>query len=136
MSKDLIQCYKLLIDNVFSRSKGVLGETFIIKMIKKAEKITSEDGLTLLKGIEFSQGELQLVMVNKNYGENEAAYTSEVISKKFNIILDLINKALTMLVGKESSVKILKDGLQDVKMNNAEIIEREKFETFIPKFIE
>ncbi|MHA1380473.1 MAG: hypothetical protein ACTSRG_19075 [Candidatus Helarchaeota archaeon] len=135
MSKDLIQCYKLFIDNIFNRSKGILGETFITKMMKKAEKLSLDDGLRLLKGIEFNQGEVQLVMVNKNYSENKASYTAEIISKKFNIIIELINKALTMLVGKDSSIKILKDSLQDVIVNNSELFEKEKFGTVIPQFI-
>ncbi|MHA1299049.1 MAG: hypothetical protein ACTSO9_06340 [Candidatus Helarchaeota archaeon] len=133
--KELIECYKLLIDSIFSRSTGVLGDKFITKMIKKAEKLASDDGLPLLKGIEYNQNELQLVMVFKNLSENESAYTAEVISKKFNIILELINKALTMLVGKESSIKIMQDGLQDVKLNNNELVEKVNFENNLPKFL-
>jgi len=133
--KELIECYKLLIDSIFSRSTGVLGDKFITKMIKKAEKLASDDGLPLLKGIEYNQNELQLVMVFKNLSENESAYTAEVISKKFNIILELINKALTMLVGKESSIKIMQDGLQDVKLNNNELFEKVNFENNLPKFL-
>ena len=53
MSKELIDAYKALLDNIFSRSKGVLGETFITKLIKKGEKIANDGGISLLNGIEY-----------------------------------------------------------------------------------
>ena len=123
--RDLIECYKLILDNIFSRGKGILGSKFISKHLKKAKKVTSDDGLTLLKGIEFSQGELQLMMVFKNFGENESAHTGKVISEKFNTIIELVNKALNLLLGKDKGLKILKDGTQDAKVKNAGLFEKE-----------
>lgn len=135
MSKNLINTYKILIDNIFVRSKGVLGEKFINKLIKKAEKITENGGKSLLKGIEYSQNEIKLELVLKNYSENENTYTSEIISDNFNKILELIDKALTMLVGKETSLKIFKDGLQDLKVKNT-IDNVGDLEKNLPKFLQ
>ncbi|MFX1449661.1 MAG: hypothetical protein ACFFCM_02390 [Promethearchaeota archaeon] len=135
MSKKLIESYKILIDNIFSRSKGILGNTFIIKLIKKAEKVTSNGERSLLKGIEYEKNELQLDSVYKNYNEKESTYTEEIIADNFNKILELINKALTMLVGSTSSLKILKDGLQDLKVNNKEIFETVNLEKKLPNFL-
>ncbi len=135
MSKKLIESYKILIDNIFSRSKGILGDTFIIKLIKKAEKVTSNGERSLLKGIEYNKNELQLDSVYKNFSEKEATYTEEIVANNFNKILELINKALTMLVGSDSSLKILKDGLQDLKVNNKEIYETVNLEKNLPNFL-
>jgi hypothetical protein len=134
MSKKLIESYKILIDNIFSRSKGILGDTFIVKLIKKAEKITSNGEFSLLKGIGYSKNELQLDLVYKNYNEKEATYTEEIVAGNFNKILELINKALTMLVGSDSSLKMLKDGLQDLKVNNKEIYETANLQNNLPNF--
>ncbi|MHA1378279.1 MAG: hypothetical protein ACTSRG_07840 [Candidatus Helarchaeota archaeon] len=135
MSRDLIKTYKILIDHIFLRSKGVLGDKFINKLIKKAEKVTENGGKSLLRGIEYNQNELKLELVLKNYGENESAYSEEVISSSFNKILELIDKALTMLIGKESSLKIFKDGLQDLKVNDNQTCYVADFEKNLPKFI-
>jgi len=135
MSKKLIESYKILLDNIFSRSKGILGNTFIIKLIKKAEKVTSNGERSLLKGIEYEKNELQLESVYKNYNEKESTYTEEIIADNFNKILELVNKALTMLVGSSSSLKILKDGLQDLKVNNKEIYETVNLEKKLPNFL-
>lgn len=135
MSKKLIESYKILIDNIFSRSKGILGNTFIIKLIKKAEKVTSNGELSLLKGIEYEKNELKIDSVYENYNEKETTYTEEIIANNFNKILELINKALTMLVGSTSSLKILKDGLQDLKVNNKEIFETVNLEKKLPNFL-
>lgn len=135
MSKKLIESYKILLDNIFSRSKGILGNTFIIKLIKKAEKVTSNGERSLLKGIEYEKNELQLDSVYKNYNEKESTYTEEIIADNFNKILELVNKALSMLVGSSSSLKILKDGLQDLKVNNKEIYETVNLEKKLPNFL-
>jgi len=135
LSRDLIKTYKILIDHIFLRSKGVLGDKFINKLIKKAEKVTENGGKSLLRGIEYNQNELKLELVLKNYGENESAYSEEVISSSFNKILELIDKALTMLIGKESSLKIFKDGLQDLKVNDNQTCYVADFEKNLPKFI-
>ncbi|MHA1298398.1 MAG: hypothetical protein ACTSO9_03040 [Candidatus Helarchaeota archaeon] len=135
MSKALIKTYKLLIDNIFTRSKGVLGEKFINKLMKKAEKVTQNGGKSLLKGIEYSQNELQLELVYKNYVDNENIFTKEIISENFNKILELLDKALTMLIGKAASQKIFKDGLQDLKINNNNAYNIGDFEKNLPKFL-
>ena len=133
MSKELIKAYKLLLDNIFSRCKEILGEKFILKLIRKAEKNTSNGEKSLLKGLDYSQNELQLDLAYKIYNENEAAYTEEIISNTFNTLMNLTDKALTMLVGKENSLKLIKDGVQDTKLNHKEIFESEKMEELLPK---
>ncbi|NVM01796.1 MAG: hypothetical protein HWN67_05650 [Candidatus Helarchaeota archaeon] len=135
MSKKLIESYKILIDNIFSRSKGILGDKFIVKLIKKAEKVTNNGEVSLLKGIGYSKNKLQLDLVYKNYSEKESTYTEKIVADCFNKILELINKALTMLVGSDSSLKILKDGLQDLIVNNKEIYETVNLEKNLPNFI-
>ena len=135
VSEEIIEFYKTLIDNVFSRCQTILSETFITKLIKKAEKVSSNGGPALLKGIEFSQNELQISMVLKNYQENEGTYTIEVISSNFNTILELIHKALSMLVGADQSQGIIKDAVKDVILKKKEIYESKNLGNYLPKFM-
>ena len=135
VSEEIIEFYKTLIDNVFSRCQTILSETFITKLIKKAEKVSSNGGPTLLKGIEFSKNELQISMVLKNYQENEGTYTIEVISSNFNTILELIHKALSMLVGADQSQGIIKDAVKDVILKKKEIYESKNLGNYLPKFM-
>ncbi len=131
MSKDLIQAYKFLLDNTLSRSQEILGKKFIIKLIKKAENITTKEGMSLLKGLEYSKKELQLDILYKNYNENEAGYTKEIIVDTFNTLIKLIDKALSMLVGKDNAVKIINDGVQDTKLNQKALFEKENIEEYL-----
>ncbi len=135
MSKDLIQAYKFLLDNTLSRSQEILGKKFIEKLIKKAEKITTKGGKSLLKGLDYSKKVLQLDLLNKNYDENEAGYTKEIIVETFNTLIKLIDKALSMLVGKEYAIKIINDGVQDTKLNQKDIFEKENIEDLIQRIV-
>ena len=135
MSKDLIQAYKFLLDNTLSRSQDILGEKFIEKLIKKAENLTTKEGKSLLKGIDYSKKQLQLDLIYKNQSENEAGYTKEIIVNTFNTLIKLIDKALSMLVGKDNAIKIINDGIQDTKINQKEIFEKENIEDLLQRIV-
>jgi len=139
LSEDLIKIYKNIIDNIFNKSKNILSEIFIKKLIKKAEKISSADGKALLNGIDFQEDELQILNVLKNFEKDKANYTADVVSNEINSILQLIHKALSMLVGRNKSSEILKGALVDTMDENKETLKKlelgKDISELLPEFI-
>ncbi|NHI93775.1 MAG: hypothetical protein EAX96_14910 [Candidatus Lokiarchaeota archaeon] len=137
--EDLIKFYKIFIDNVFFKSKNILSETIIIKLIKKAEKLSSENGKALLNGINYNEEQLEILNVLNNFKQNKTIYTAETITTEINSILHLLYKTLSMIAGKNESSKILKDALEESISNNSEIWNNIQLSTniedLLPEFV-
>ena len=118
---ELINFYKILIEEIFYKSNKYINEDFIKKLIKKAEKTSSNFGNSLLIGIDYSEGELILNTLLENYENDKVKFSAEKIAGEMNFLLDNIQKALLMLIGKNETSKILKNSL-DESINNNKIV--------------
>ena len=137
--EEIIKFYKILIDKIFYKSKKYMNEDFIKKLVKKAEKTSSDFGISLLKGIDYSEEELQTNPITKNYQNDKSNFSAEKIAGEMNFLLDPIQKALLMLCGKNETSKILKSSLEESISNNKVIWEKinSNFDLmgFFPEFL-
>jgi len=121
---DLINFYKILIEEIFYRSNKYINEEFIKKLIKKAEKTSTNFGNSLLSGLDYSEGELHIKNLLTNYENDKTNFSAQKIAGEMNFLLDNIQKALLMLIGKNETSKILKSSLDESISNNKLVWEK------------
>ena len=122
--EELINFYKILIDKIFYKSKDFMNEDFIKKLVKKAEKTSSDFGISLLQGADYAEEGLLIDKLLTNYQNDKSNFSAEKIAGEMNFLLDPIQKALLMLCGKNETSKILKGSLDESISNNKVLWEK------------